>query len=290
MKQPDCPFVRNPIPARAGIGLRGPHYRDVVNTQPALGFFEVHTENFFGQGGVPHYFLERIRRDYPLSFHGVGLSLGSTDPLNMAHLERIKQLIEFYQPDLVSEHLAWGSVDGRYLNDLLPLPYTEEAVQHLADRVMQTQDYLGRSIMVENVSCYLQFVHSHLCEWEFVTAVAERADCGILLDVNNVYVNAHNHDFNSFRFFDGIPGDRVGEIHLAGHTTKEYEEGSIIIDTHDQEVCNDVWALYGEAIRRYGQKPTLIEWDSDLPELQVLLDQAEIAQNIMVENSHDRVA
>lgn len=283
-------FARDPIPARAGIGLRGPHYKDVLESLPDIGFLEVHSENYFGRGGVPHVYLESIRRHYPLSFHGVGLSLGSADPLNLPHLARLRQLIDLYQPDFVSEHLAWGAIDGRHLNDLLPLPYTEEAVRHLADRVSQTQDYLQRRIMIENVSCYLQFAHSHLTEWEFVTAVAERADCDILLDVNNVYVNAHNHGFDCLEFFEGIPGDRVKEVHLAGHTVKQYEQGSIIIDTHDQVVCDEVWALYAHAIQCYGEKPTLIEWDTSLPELQILVDQAMAAQNIMTETCRVRVA
>ena len=182
------------------------------------------------------------------------------------HLGRIKQLSDRYQPDFVSEHLSWGSDGGRYLNDLLPLPYTEEAVNHLARRVSETQDYLQRRIMVENVSCYLQFSHSHLTEWEFVDAVADRADCDILLDVNNIYVNAHNHGFDGTEFLKGISANRVKEIHLAGHSVKEYDQGTIIIDTHDQAVCDEVWTLYAEAIRVYGEKPTLIEWDSSLPE------------------------
>lgn len=283
-------FCSDPIPARAGIGLRGPHYKEVANAKPNVGFFEVHSENFFGQGGVPHYYLERVRRDYALSFHGVGLSLGSTDSLNTEHLKRLQQLVETYQPEFISEHLSWGSVDDRYLNDLLPLPYTDEAVQHLAKRINQTQDYLQRSIMVENVSCYLQFNHSHLSEWEFVSAVAELAHCRILLDINNIYVNAHNHGFDAINFLQGISGDLVQEIHLAGHTVNEYEQGKIIIDTHDHRVCDDVWELFAQAILRYGPKPTLIEWDSNLPKLQVLLDEADIAQNILAGNNRARVA
>ena len=283
-------FFSDPIPARAGIGLRGPHYKEFVDTRPTVGFVEVHSENYFGQGGVPHYYLERVRHDYPLSIHGVGLSLGSTDPLNIKHLRRLRQLVEAYQPEFISEHLSWGSISGRYLNDLLPLPYTEEAVQHLAERISQVQDYLQRPVMVENVSCYLQFTHSHLTEWEFVSAVADLAQCHVLLDINNIYVNACNHGFDSIDFLKGIRGDLVREIHLAGHTVNEYEQGKIIIDTHDHRVCHDVWMLFEKAIQRYGPKPTLIEWDTNLPELQVLLDESVIAQNILTENCHARVA
>jgi len=270
--------------------LRGPHYREVVDTGPRVGFFEVHSENFFGRGGVPHDYLERVRRDYPLSFHGVGMSLGSVDPLDPGHLQRLKQLVAIYQPDFVSEHLSWGSFGGRHLNDLLPLPYTEEVVDHLADRVRQAQDFLGRPIMVENVSCYLQFEHTCMSEWEFVAAVAERADCDILLDINNIYVNAHNHEFSADEFLNGIPAHRVREIHLAGHTVKRYEQGAIIIDTHDHRVCPEVWSLYQRSVSLFGPRPTLIEWDSDLPELDVLVEEAAIARNIMEGAGHARVA
>lgn len=279
-----------PIPARAGIGLRGPHYKDVADSRPKIAFVEVHSENYFGRGGLPHAYLEQIRRDYPLSLHGVGLSLGSSDPLNMGHLGKLKELVELYQPEFVSEHLSWGSTGGHYLNDLLPLPYTEEAVQHLTRRIAAVQDYLQRPIMVENVSCYLEFNHSHLKEWEFVSAVAESASCDILLDVNNIYVNAHNHKFNSKEFLVGVSADRIKEIHLAGHTVKEHQQGTILIDTHDHRVSENVWSLYRQAILNYGPKPTLIEWDTDLPELQVLVDEANTAQSIMTEVAHARVA
>ena len=283
-------FCPEPIPAQAGIGLRGPHYKDIVETRPHVGFVEVHSENYFAPGGPPHWYLHKIRNDYPLSFHGVGLSLGSTDPLSQDHVTRLKQLIEIYQPDFISEHLSWGSIGGRHLNDLLPMPYTEEAVGHISDRISQVQDALGRKIMVENVSCYLQFEQSQLTEWEFVSAVAERADCEILLDVNNIYVNAHNHNFDCSEFLNGIDGDYVKEVHLAGHTVKEYEQGKIIIDTHDHRVCDEVWALYAETIRHCGEKPTLIEWDTDLPALEVLIEEADTAQNIMTEITRARVA
>jgi uncharacterized protein (UPF0276 family) len=283
-------FTRDPIPASAGIGLRGPHYREVADTVPPVGFLEVHSENYFGAGGVPHAYLERIRRDYPLSLHGVGLSLGSVDPLSSAHLHRLKALIDAYQPEFVSEHLSWGSFGGRYVNDLLPLPYTEETVDHLVQRIHEVQDTLERPIIVENVSCYLEFEHSRMSEWEFVTAVAENADCGILLDINNIYVNAHNHGFDATAFIDGIPGSRVGEIHLAGHTVKQHEQGTLIIDTHDHRVCPEVWDLYRLAVERFGAKPTLIEWDSDLPALGTLVDEANIANGIIEEHVRARVA
>ena len=277
------------IPARAGIGLRSAHYREVVATKPTIAFFEAHSENYFGSGGAPHEYLTAIRAEYPLSFHGVGLSLGSTDPLNDKHLRRLNELIDCYQPGLVSEHLSWSSHGGTYFNDLLPLPYTAEALSHIVNRVRQVQDRLNRQILVENVSSYLEYTHSTVPEWEFVAQVAEQSGCGILLDVNNVYVNSVNHNFDPEAFLSGIPCAAVQEIHLAGHTVNEFEDGSILIDSHDQLVCDQVWRLYRQAVRRFGPQPTLIEWDTNLPELPVLIDQANIAQAIM-EETHVRVA
>lgn len=283
------PFTVDPIPAGAGIGLRGPHYKDVLDQMPAVAFLEVHSENYFGHGGAPHRYLESIRADYPLSFHGVGLSLGSTDALNSTHLERLRSLIDYYQPSLVSEHLSWSSVGGRFLNDLLPLPYTEEAAAHIAERIMRVQDFLGRQLLVENVSCYLEFEHSALSEWEFVNTVAQAADCGILLDINNVYVNACNHGFAAGDFLNGVCAHRVAELHLAGHTRNDFDGGSILIDTHNARVCDAVWDLYRDAVSRLGPLPTLIEWDSDLPELAVLLEEAARAASVM-DKTHARVA
>lgn len=270
-----------PIPAKAGIGLRGEHYREVADTLPDTAFFEVHSENFFGRGGVPHRYLQRVREHYPLSLHGVGLSLGSTDPLDRAHVARIKELSELYQPALVSEHLSWGSAQGRHFNDLFPLPYTEEALAHLVGRIEQVQESLGRRILIENVSSYLEFEHSTISEWEFVAAAAEQADCGILLDVNNIYVNSRNHGFDGTAFVDRMPADRVHEIHLAGHTENDLGDASILIDTHNRRVCAAVWELYRHTINRLGPRPTLIEWDTDLPPLPVLLDEARIADEIL---------
>lgn len=282
-------FTAQPIPARAGIGLRSEHYQDVVATRPAVGFFEIHSENYFGLGGAPHRYLQAIRADYPLSFHGVGMSLGSVDPLNEDHSRRLKQLVDYYQPDLVSEHLSWSSFDGQYFNDLLPLPYTPEALRHTVARVQQVQDMLKRQLLIENVSSYLQYAHSTIPEWEFVAEVAGQSGCGILLDVNNIYVNAGNHGYDPRTFLDAVPAQWVKEIHLAGHTVNEFEDGRILIDTHDQLVCAEVWDLYRDAVRRFGPRPTLIEWDTNLPKLSVLLDEAATAQTIL-ETSHARVA
>ena len=271
------PRGQDPVPARTGIGLRAPHYREVLETLPGVGWLEVHSENYFGAGGQPHAFLERLRSRYPLSLHGVGMSLGSTDALNVQHLDKLKALIHRYQPDLVSEHLCWSSVGGRHLNDLLPLPYTEEALSHVSERVMRAQELLGRQLLIENVSSYLQFSDSTIPEWEFVAAVAAMSGCGILLDVNNVYVNSVNHRFDALRYLDAIPSAAVGEIHLAGYD----DSGLCLIDTHGAPVSEPVWNLYREAVRRFGRTPTLIEWDTDLPALVVLLDEARKADAIL---------
>lgn len=280
-----------PIPAQAGIGLRAEHYVEVLESRPPTGWLEVHSENFFGEGGKPLYYLEKIRAHYPLSLHGVGLSIGSTDPLDTRHLDKLVGLIRRFQPDLVSEHLCWGSVGGRYLNDLLPLPYTEEALAHMVERVDRVQSYLGRRILIENVSSYLQYVESAIPEWEFLAELGKRSGCGILLDVNNIYVNACNHGFDAGTYLSAIPVEPVREIHLAGFTVNRFEDGEILIDTHNQPVCEAVWELYRRAIRRFGATtPTLIEWDSDLPPLRVLLDEAARADAILTEACHVRVA
>jgi len=278
-----------PIPACAGIGLRAVHFQDVLATRPMLGWLEVHPENYFGAGGKPLHYLEQIRALYPLSLHGVGLSMGSTDPLNSAHLDKLKELIRRFEPALISEHVSWGSVGGRYHNDLLPLPYTEEALDHMVQRVSQVQDYLGRQILIENVSSYLQYTVSAIPEWEFVAELAKRAGCGLLLDVNNIYVNACNHGFEAEIFLAAVPRDLVQEIHLAGFTVNNLGDGEILIDTHSRPVCTAVWALYRQAVQRFGATPTLIEWDADLPPLETLLDEARRADAIL-EERHDLVA
>jgi uncharacterized protein len=276
------------IPVSAGIGLRAAHHRDVIDTHPDVGWLEVHSENYFGDGGAPLSYLERARERYPISLHGVGLSLGSTDPLNRAHLERLKRLIDFIEPGLVSEHLCWSSVDGTYLNDLLPLPYTEEAVVHVAARIVEVQEFLGRRILIENLSSYVQYTHSCMPEWEFLTAVAHAADCAILLDVNNIYVSACNHGFDPHDYLRAMPAARVQEFHLAGHTRRSYEDGEILIDTHNARVSDAVWGLYRATLARLGPRPTLIEWDSELPALGVLVEEAGIAQRHL-EPIHDAI-
>jgi hypothetical protein len=273
--------ARHPLPAQpAGIGLRAAHYRELLAARPPLGFIEVHSENYFGDGGAPLHYLEQARALYPLSLHGVGLSLGSTDPLDAWHLERLERLIARFEPALVSDHLCWCSVGGTHLNDLLPLPYTEEALAHFAARVAAVQDRLGREILVENPSSYLQYAHSTIPEWEFLAAVAARSGCGLLLDVNNVYVSATNHGYDPRRYLEALPAAAVREIHLAGHRVNRYPEGTLLIDTHDAPVAAPVWELYRHALARLGPRPTLIEWDSELPALEVLVAEAARADAI----------
>jgi hypothetical protein len=278
-----------PIPARAGIGLRAEHYDAVLENLPPVGWLEVHSENYFGAGGKPLDYLERIRAHYPLSLHGVGLSIGSTDPFDYRHLAKLKRLIRRFEPALVSEHLSWSSVGGRYLNDLLPLPYTKEALYHLVARVARVQDILGRPILIENPSSYLQYAESAIPEWEFLTALAERTGCGVLLDVNNVYVSACNHGFDAGAYLRAIPRHIVREIHLAGFTVNRFDDGELLIDTHNRPVWPAVWALYRQAVQRFGQIPTLIEWDTDLPELAVLVNEARRA-NAILEERHAQAA
>ena len=272
-----------PIPAAAGIGLRGAHHEAFLNNRPRTAWLEVHSENYFSPDSVAAAALTRIREDYPISLHGVGLSLGSVDRLNTEHLDRLKCLIDRIEPGLVSEHLSWGSFGGRHVNDLLPLPRTEEAVNHVAGRIIEVQEFLGCRISIENISSYIEFDDSVLPEHEFLVEVARRSGCGILLDINNIYVNARNHRTDAFLFIDSIPADLVTEFHLAGHSIQRFGDHELLIDTHNNRVCAEVWMLYRQAVRRFGRVPTLIEWDSDLPLLEVLLGEADLAQRMMDE-------
>ncbi len=261
---------RAPDPATAGIGLRTPHFEALAERLPALSFLEVHSENYFADGGPALAWLERFRADYPVSLHGVGLSLGSADRLDRTHLARLARLAARIEPALVSEHLCWSAIGGRHLNELLPLPYTEEALRNVCARVDEVQATLGRRILVENVSAYLRFASSTIAEGQFVAEVARRTGCAILLDVNNAYVNATNHGTDAREFLAAIDPATVGEIHLAGFTATA--DG--LIDTHGAAVSEPVWALYAETIARLGPVPTLIEWDTDIPALEVLLAEA----------------
>jgi uncharacterized protein (UPF0276 family) len=263
--------------ALAGIGLRAAHYRHFLDGRPRVGWLEVHSENYFGAGGYDLHVLEHVRRDYPLSLHGVGLSLGSADGLREQHLAKLHKLVERVDPLLVSEHLCWGAYGERHFNDLLPLPYTEEALALMVERVDQVQSTLGRSILVENVSSYLRYRDSRIPELEFVAELAQRSGCGILLDINNLYVNAINHDFDPGAALDAVPAQAVKEIHLAGHTRTEL----CLIDDHGSRVIDAVWRLYETACVRLGAVRTLIEWDTAIPALDVLLDEARKAGTIL---------
>ena len=278
------------VPASTGIGLRAPHYGDLLDTLPAVGWLEVHSENYFGQGGTPLAYLAALRGHYPLSLHGVGLSLGSTDPLDFQHLRKLKALLDRFEPDLVSEHLSWGSIDGRHFNDLFPLPYTEESLDHLSQRVCHSQDFLGRQLLLENPSTYLRYQHSTIPEADFLGEIARRTGCGILLDVNNLYVNAQNHRFNPMDYLAGIPWEAVAEIHLAGFTVNRFDDSEVLIDTHNRPVCSAVWTLYREVLSRLGPVPTLIEWDADIPPLATLLSEAAKAERLLEAVRCDRPA
>lgn len=269
------------IPVAAGIGLRHPHFAELTERLPPVAWLEAHGENYFSLGGPPLRYLERARAHYPLSVHCVGLSLGSVDPLDARHLDALARLVQRFEPGLVSDHLCWSSVGGRHLHDLLPLPYTEEALQHVAARVQAVQERLGRTILVENVSSYLRYRHSTMPEWEFVAALAERSGCGILLDVNNIYVSARNHGFDPRAYLAAMPAERVGEIHLAGHAVNTVGGRDLYIDDHGSRVADAVWGLYAETLRHIGPRPVLIEWDTDVPALDVLLDEAARAQGYL---------
>ncbi len=260
-----------------GIGLRTVHYPTVLNEHPSVDWFEVISENYLLPGGNPRRVLRQVREHYPVVMHGVSLSLGSIDPLNEDYLKQLRELAREVEPAWLSDHLCWSSLGGHYGHDLLPLPYTEEALAHVAARVTRVQERLGRQILVENVSSYLSFRHSTMSEWEFLTALCERADCGLLLDVNNIFVSAHNHGFVGRDFLDGIPLGRVGQIHLAGHSVN----GELLLDTHDHPAPDGVWALYREAVARFGRVSTLIEWDDLIPPFEVV--QAESAKAAVIE-------
>ena len=261
------------LPCTAGIGLRTPHYHEVLNTLPKLGWVEVHSENFFG-GGAPLRTLSKVREQYPVSLHGVGLGLASTAPLDHEHLSALRRLCDAVQPAAVSEHLCWNTVAGMVINDLLPFPYTQEALSNVISRVDQVQEKLGRQLLVENLSSYFSFTQSEMSEGEFLAELTRRTGCGILFDVENLYVNARNLGADAGAFITAIPAEAVKEYHLAGFSTRD----GCLVDTHDHPVYPEVWELYEFALRHIGPRPTLIEWDSDIPALPVLMGEAAKAQ------------
>jgi uncharacterized protein (UPF0276 family) len=265
-------------PLGFGVGLRRPHYAHILDAHPPrrhprVDWFEVISENFMVEGGRALEVLEDVRAHYPIVMHGVGLSIGSADPLNRAYLDALRGAARRFAPRWISDHLCWTGVGGRNLHDLLPLPYIEETVRHVASRLRQVQEILERTILIENVSSYMAFRASRMTEWEFLCAVAEEADCAILLDINNIFVNAFNHRFDPRRYIDAVPAARVVQFHLAGHS----DHGAYLLDTHDHPIRTEVWALYEHAVRRFGRVPTLIEWDDSIPpfaELAAAADEA----------------
>jgi uncharacterized protein (UPF0276 family) len=261
---------------RAGAGLKPEHQRHVLEARPDVGWFEVHAENYMGAGGPPHHFLERVRALYPLSVHGVGLSIGSAGGMAPGHLARLKSVVDRYQPFIVSEHLAWSTHDGIFLNDLLPLPYTEATLSLVTRHVDEAQTVLGRRILIENPSTYLRFDGEEMAETDFLRALARRSGCGLLLDVNNVAVSAANHGFDPRAYLECFPHEHVDEIHLAGHAMLESDGDALFVDTHDRTISPKVWSLFRDVIARRGVRPTLIEWDSDVPAWPVL--EAEVGQ------------
>lgn len=262
-----------------GVGLRPPHYSRVLDGSASADWFEVISENFMIGGGRPLRVLEKARSLAPVVLHGVSLSLGGTDPLNEPYLAELDRLIERIEPAWVSDHLCWGSIGGHYAHDLLPLPFTEEALANVAARIRRVQDRLQRQILVENVSSYVTFKHSAMSEWEFLSAVARQADCGILLDINNIYVSAVNHGFSALDFFDGVAADRIGQFHLAGHR----DNGTHLLDSHDHPVPAPVWDLYAEAVKRFGPISSLVERDDRIPPFDELVAEAEYARGIEAE-------
>lgn len=262
------------LPMQAGLGLRAPHYREVLETAPSVAWWEVHSENFFAEGGAAPAFLDAVRARWPVSLHGVGASLGGIDTLFDHHLDRLARLVERIEPSAVSEHLCWSSAGGAHFNDLLPLPYTREAMDFVAARIDRMQERLKRTILVENVSSYLQWRDADQAEWDFIAGLSRRTGCGVLLDVNNIFVSACNHGFDPMAFIDAMPIDRVGEIHLAGYEVAGEGESAFLVDTHGARVQPPVWALYERALERFGPVPTLIEWDTAIPALNVLLGEA----------------
>jgi len=275
--------AKDRIPARGGVGLKAEHYRTIVETLPDVGFFEVHAENYMGAGGPPHRYLSAIRERYPLSLHGVGLSIGADRPLDEDHLQRLKRLIERYRPGLFSEHLAWSSHDSSFLNDLLPVPYTAETLTRVIEHIDQVQNALLRQMLLENPSTYLAFAESTYSEIDFIAEVVRRTGCGLLLDVNNVYVASTNQEWDPIAYIEAYPLAHVQEIHIAGYTREADDKGRpLLIDTHNRPVEEIVWSLYAHAVTLIGPVPTLIEWDADVPDWPTLKREADRAEAIML--------
>ncbi|BAQ18551.1 DUF692 domain-containing protein [Methyloceanibacter caenitepidi] len=276
-------FGESSIPRKGGVGLKPEHYRDILDGAPDIGWFEIHAENYMGAGGPPHAYLTAIRERYPLSLHGVGLSIGGAGPLDTDHLQRLRALADRYQPALFSEHLAWSSHDTVYLNDLLPLPYTQETLTCVCEHIDEVQNAMKRPMLLENPSTYIAYAETTMEEVDFLREVVRRTGCGLLLDVNNVFVQAANHGFAACDYLDAFPVEHVGEIHLGGHAEDADEDGSLLlIDDHGRAVADPVWTLYARALARTGPVPTLIEWDNEVPAWSVLFAEAKRADDFLV--------
>jgi len=260
-----------------GLGLRTEHYQDILLHKPkTIDWLEILSENYMVEGGKPLYYLDTIRKDYPMVMHGVSMSIGSADPLNYEYLKQLKTLMHRVEPMWISDHLCWTGVNQKNMHDLLPLPYTQAAVNHLADRISEVQDFLGVQILIENLSSYITYRDDAMSEWEFISAIAEKADCNILLDINNIYVSSFNHHFDPIEYLEGVPRHRVWQHHLAGHSNN----GNLIIDTHDADIIDPVWALYEETAKRFGPVSTMIERDGNIPPLQKVIDELDRARAI----------
>ena len=288
---PPSAFPAGSLPPRAGVGLKSQHVEDILAANEGsgadIGFFEVHAENYMGAGGKPHDQLRRIRERYPLSVHGVGMSIGGAQPIDRQHLARFKAVVERYQPGMVSEHLAWSTHDDVFYNDLLPVPYTDETLRLVTEHVDEVQNAIGRQILIENPSTYVTFAESAWSEFEFMKEVARSTGCGLLFDVNNVYISATNHGYSPEAYIDAYPLEYVQEIHLAGHASDRDDNGNpLLIDAHDRPVCSDVWTLYRRTLTRTGPLPSLIEWDNEVPDWPVLESEAAIAEQILGSNRH----
>ena len=283
-------FMQKPPPQKPylgfGLGLRTVHYETILNEKPPIDWFEIITENYLVPGGKPLYYLDKIRENYAMVMHGVSMSIGSCDPIDWDYLKQVKALANRIQPKWISDHLCWTGVHGKNAHDLLPLPYTEESIAHVVDRITQIQDFLGRQILIENVSSYITFQESTMSEWEFVNNIIQRADCHLLLDVNNIYVSSINHEFNPSDYIAAMPSDRIYQIHLAGHS----DMGDYIIDTHDHDVIAPVWNLYRETLRQHGMISTMIERDDNIPPLSTLMGELNHAKKIAAELTEDVTA
>lgn len=282
---PDIAFEPVPLPARAGVGLKTEHVDEILQSDADIGFFEIHAENYMGAGGPPHAQLAAIRSQYPISLHGVGMSIGGENPIDREHLARFKALVDHYDPSMVSEHLAWSTHNDIFYNDLLPLPYTDETLNRIVDHVCLVQDEIGRQILIENPSTYVTFDQSTWAEADFMAEIAKRSQCGLLFDVNNVFVSATNHRYSPEQYIQSYPLEMVQEIHLAGHSQDQDDHGDpLLIDAHDRQVCKDVWQLYRLTLSKTGPLPSLIEWDNEVPEWPILAAEAEKADEILGRN------